>query len=130
MTITGAAQGIGRAIAQAFGAQGCRLIAVDRNADALLEAARKFMQAAEVITIPCDLGLSVEVNALREQIHGEQLDVLVNNAGIEYPTPISVNGTEAQASWSRTTLPAFTCSSPAATRARSPAKPLSRPTAR
>jgi 3-hydroxybutyrate dehydrogenase len=49
--VTGAGRGIGHAIARAFAAQGCRLLAVDRDAAALQSAKPAFSGAADVATI-------------------------------------------------------------------------------
>ena len=100
--VTGAGRGIGRAIAQAFAAQGCRLIAVDRDAAALREAYADFSVAPESRTIACDLAQEADVARLYDETRafGERLDVLVNNAGAEYPTPIDDAGIAAQSKWS------------------------------
>lgn len=101
--VTGAGRGIGHAIARAFAAQGCRLLAVDRDAAALQSAKYAFSAAADVATIACDLGHDREL----EQLHAatitfsERLDVLVNNAGTEYPTPIDDADSAAQTDWAR-----------------------------
>ncbi len=101
--VTGAARGIGRAIACAFAAQGCRLLALDRDADALRAARPAFSAAAQVATLTSDLnhddGMAQLHAATRD--FSPQLDVLVNNAGAEYPTPIDDTGPAAQAQWSK-----------------------------
>jgi NAD(P)-dependent dehydrogenase (short-subunit alcohol dehydrogenase family) len=77
--ITGAGRGIGFAIAQEFKQQGCRVVALERDADALQELAS---------ILPSELVLSVDVmkrdtmdsvvtNAIKE--YGA-VDILVNNA--------------------------------------------------
>ena len=101
--VTGVARGIGHAIARAFAAQGCRLIAVDRDTAALQSAKADFVAAADVATIACDLGNDAELGKLHTaaKTFGEQLDVLVNNAGAEYPTPIDDTSATAQSDWNR-----------------------------
>jgi NAD(P)-dependent dehydrogenase (short-subunit alcohol dehydrogenase family) len=100
--VTGAGSGIGRAIAQAFAAQGCRLIAVDRDAAALQDAKPTFSAAAETRIVACDLAREVDLARLdgETRAFGEHLDVLVNNAGAEYPTPIDDASAAAQEKWS------------------------------
>jgi NAD(P)-dependent dehydrogenase (short-subunit alcohol dehydrogenase family) len=84
--ITGAASGIGLAIAQAFAAQGCRTLLLDRNA-AGLSIAQQTMPDGDVTTFACDLSSDDEVAALARRI--PHIDVLVNNAGVEYATPLT-----------------------------------------
>jgi NAD(P)-dependent dehydrogenase (short-subunit alcohol dehydrogenase family) len=100
--VTGAAQGIGLAIARAFAAQGCRLLAVDRNADALAIAHKTFTGAVEVTPLACDLGNKEQLDILRDRLQHDEgcIEVLVNNAGVEYPTPINAASSEAQNNWS------------------------------
>ncbi len=99
--VTGAGRGIGRAIAQAFAGQGCRMIAVDRDAAALQDAKSSFRAAAETRTIACNLADEADLARLQDEarVFGK-LDVLVNNAGAEYPTPIDDAGAAAQEKWS------------------------------
>src|SRR5688572_2931192 len=99
--VTGAGKGIGRAIAEAFAAQGCRVLAVDRDA-ATLQSLRDAQDSGPALaSLACDLacdgldGLEVAVEKL-----GGRIDVLVNNAGVEYPTPIADDGADAHAEWS------------------------------
>lgn len=100
--VTGAGKGIGRAIAQAFAAQGCRLIAVDRDAQALAEATATFTGNGVALAVACDLGNEADLERLQREMQtfGPQLDVLVNNAGVEYPTPIDDATSVAQDRWS------------------------------
>ena len=86
--ITGAGGGLGLAIAQAFAAQGCVTIMVDRNAAALY-AARQTIAYAQADTIVCDLDSDASVQALVSRVG--RVDILVNNAGTEYPTPLTGN---------------------------------------
>jgi 3-hydroxybutyrate dehydrogenase len=101
--VTGAGRGIGHAIARAFAAQGCRLLAVDRDAASLESAKAAFSEAEQVATVACDLSHDGELEKLRaaSRSFSDQLDVLVNNAGTEYPTPIDDAGAQAQQDWSR-----------------------------
>ena len=100
--VTGAGKGIGRAIAQAFAAQGCRLLAVDRDAGALTEAASSFTGTGATRKVICDLGIESDLERLQRETRdfGPALDVLVNNAGVEYPTPIDDASAAAQDRWS------------------------------
>ncbi|HEX7812055.1 MAG TPA: SDR family oxidoreductase [Burkholderiales bacterium] len=100
--VTGAGRGIGRAIAQAFAAQGCRLLAVDRDAAALQEAGGYFSAAADSMAITCDLANEGDLARLHDESRafGKHLDVLVNNAGAEYATPIDDASPAAQTIWS------------------------------
>lgn len=80
--ITGAAQGIGKAIATAFVAEGAQVLLVDRDAARLAEAAAKLGQEALV----ADIGKKAEIEHIFAHVaeHWGGLDVLVNNAGITH----------------------------------------------
>ena len=78
--VTGASNGIGRAIAARFAAEGDVVIITGRNADRLERAAAE-LGARGVV---CDAGDPGQVAALRAALEdriGPALDVLVNNAG-------------------------------------------------
>ena len=99
--ITGAAGGIGQALAAAFDAQGATLVLVDRNADSLADLAGKLTGSAGVTTLCCDLADDAAVVALAASVRTGVggVDVLVNNAGLEYPTPLADTAENAMARW-------------------------------
>ena len=81
--ITGGAQGIGRACAEALQADGYDLILSDINADTLKATAAEL----GAVALPCDMGDAEAVNAMFDTIaanHGP-LSALVNNAGVAMP---------------------------------------------
>jgi NAD(P)-dependent dehydrogenase (short-subunit alcohol dehydrogenase family) len=76
--VTGAADGIGRATAEAFAAAGATVIAADRNAPALAPLAARGLR-----TVTVDVAADhAPQRLLREAEAAGGLDVLVNNAGI------------------------------------------------
>jgi Dehydrogenases with different specificities (related to short-chain alcohol dehydrogenases) len=83
--VTGAAQGIGRAIAAELAARGARVTVADVSMDAAADAAEQLRdRGLDAIAIPADVTSSADVDALfaeAESAHGP-IDVLVNNAGI------------------------------------------------
>ena len=92
VVITGAAGGIGRALAQRFSAAGARVALLDRDVagiDAL--AARLGPAGAEVIAVPCDVTAVEDCEAAVERVVGTWggVDVLVNNAGITHVSPFA-----------------------------------------
>ena len=78
--ITGAGQGMGRAMARMFAAEGGTVVAVDVNLAAAEETMAGLAGAAHKVNI----GDSAEVNALFETLLASygRVDVLVNNAGV------------------------------------------------
>jgi short-subunit dehydrogenase len=83
--ISGASEGIGRALALALAAPGVRLALSARNTARLEEAAQACTaRGARVLTLPGDVSLPAHCRALvaRTVEHFGSLDVLVNNAGI------------------------------------------------
>lgn len=83
--ITGAARGLGLAIAKGFAYQGAHVLMLDRDSDAVTEAAAEITTAggsAEPIVL--DIGQRDAVLAFGREISARfgRIDVLVNNAGI------------------------------------------------
>ena len=80
--ITGASSGIGRALAQAFGRAGARLILSARSAEALEAVARE--TGAEARVVPLDLANLVELPgaAARALAAFGGVDIMVHNAGV------------------------------------------------
>jgi NAD(P)-dependent dehydrogenase (short-subunit alcohol dehydrogenase family) len=82
--ITGAARGIGRAIALALGGAGARLALVDIDQSALEETARLAREAgAQCAQFNCDVREETQVRALGAQVLERfgAVHILVNNAG-------------------------------------------------
>jgi short-subunit dehydrogenase len=83
--ITGASQGIGRALAEAAAARGAKVIAVARSEDQLAELASKVhAQGGSLVTLRADITDADDrrrmVDAAAQHFGG--IDILVNNAGI------------------------------------------------
>lgn len=83
--VTGAAQGIGYACAEALAADGHRLMLADINADGADAAARKLGGGAAGFA--CDMADAAQIGSLFDRIEAEYgpVGVLVNNAGIAAP---------------------------------------------
>ncbi|MEO6733816.1 MAG: SDR family oxidoreductase, partial [Ferruginibacter sp.] len=83
--ITGAANGIGLAISEAFAIEGAIVIAADIDEEKCkAEAERLSVDGAVVRAIRCDVGITDDVNRLINAALDEfgRIDVLVNNAAI------------------------------------------------
>ena len=83
--VTGAGQGIGAAVAQAYAVEGARVAVVDMNleaASAVAEAIRA--TGGQAMAVACDVALRAQVDAMAAQVTQAwgRVDILVNNAGI------------------------------------------------
>ena len=86
--ITGASQGLGKALALAFAQEGANLVVNSRNADSLDPVAEEVKGAGtEVLAIPGDVSRRTHVEQLVEAAVERfgRVDVLVNNAGLLGP---------------------------------------------
>ncbi len=83
--VTGAAQGIGYACAEALAEDGARLILADINSDGVKAAAEKLGGGA--VGMICDMGDVDQINTMFDAIETEHgpVEVLVNNAGVAMP---------------------------------------------
>jgi short-subunit dehydrogenase len=83
--ITGAAGGVGSALARELDARGDELVLVDRDGDGLERMAGSLGRSP--VTVACDLSDTGDVASLAERMRTEwpELDVLVNNAGTVAP---------------------------------------------
>ena len=83
--ITGAARGIGKAIALTFVREGAKVVLVDVDKEKLEILQNEIKKRkGEVITTSCNITKSSEVMAMVNQAHKAfgRIDILVNNAGI------------------------------------------------
>ncbi|MFU8807413.1 MAG: 3-oxoacyl-[acyl-carrier-protein] reductase [Bradymonadaceae bacterium] len=83
--ITGATRGIGRAIAQAFAAQGAKLVVVGTTLEAVQSLADQLQQSGnEALGVQANVAVTADVERLvdgaRERFG--RVDILVNNAGV------------------------------------------------
>lgn len=84
--VTGAAAGIGKATAEAFAAQGAKVVVSDINTESGLAVAEQIKAAGgEAVFIACNVADAGQVAGLMAQIQQTygRLDCAFNNAGIE-----------------------------------------------
>jgi 3-hydroxybutyrate dehydrogenase len=94
--VTGASSGIGRGVASAFAKAGADLTILS-STDSIHEAAATMR--GNVKAIKCDISDASAVTAALAGI--ERVDVLVNNAGLEKPTPLSGTNPTGDATFER-----------------------------
>jgi len=89
--VTGAARGIGRAIAEGLHAAGARVLLVDCNAAGVASAAASLrtMDGNKADSLVADLADPASIATLAGHLRGftANIDILVNNAGIELDLP-------------------------------------------
>jgi 3-hydroxybutyrate dehydrogenase len=99
VVLTGAASGIGRGLARAFAEQGATLELLDRNAEALAAVVDELAGLSPVSGAAVDLADSQAIAAYAASRNSTPIDVLINNAGVEYATPLRDTGSAADAHW-------------------------------
>jgi NADP-dependent 3-hydroxy acid dehydrogenase YdfG len=83
--VTGASQGIGKAIALAFAQEGARLVLAARSAERLAQTENEVRAlGSEALSVPADVTSGKDVTAMVDAAMTRfgRIDVLVNNAGI------------------------------------------------
>ena len=89
--VTGASSGIGRAIAENLGAAGAHVYLAGRTRSAMDESKARIAAAGGRATVVAlDVRDVRQVQDLVQRALGDtgRLDIMVNNAGLSYPTPI------------------------------------------
>ncbi|MBM3998481.1 MAG: 3-oxoacyl-[acyl-carrier-protein] reductase [Planctomycetes bacterium] len=87
--VTGASQGIGRAVALVLARNGAKVACVARNAEKLRETVAAIEGAGgQAMAIACDVKDRVSVDGAVDRVadQWERLDILVNNAGVTRDT--------------------------------------------
>jgi 3-oxoacyl-[acyl-carrier protein] reductase len=87
--VTGASQGLGKAVALTLAANGARVACVARSVDKLNQTVQQIQEAGgEAEAFACDVTDRESVDELVDQVveQWEKLDILVNNAGITRDT--------------------------------------------
>ena len=95
--VTGAAEGMGRAIAWKLGSEGARVAICDHNRKALEAAAREMRaHGLRILDRVCDVGDSRQVEEFVSAVGAKWggIRILVNNAGISKRNPILEPGDE------------------------------------
>jgi NAD(P)-dependent dehydrogenase (short-subunit alcohol dehydrogenase family) len=90
VVVTGAAQGMGRAISEAFLAEGARVVLADLNEDGVVKTAEELGQDGSTFGVRCDVTKSDDVENLVSSAidHLGEVDVFVNNAGTITMRPV------------------------------------------
>ena len=88
VVITGAGNGIGRALAQSFASEGCHLVLADIEAQAVDAVSADLRRGGvEVMSVGVDVTKPDELETLarnvKERFGG--VDILINNAGVAMP---------------------------------------------
>jgi len=89
--VTGAGSGIGRAIAERLGAAGAHVVLASRSQAPLAESVKKIEEAGGQATAAVlDVRDPVQVQGVVDEAVSAtgRLDIMVNNAGLSYPSPI------------------------------------------
>jgi NAD(P)-dependent dehydrogenase (short-subunit alcohol dehydrogenase family) len=98
--VTGAARGIGLAVARIFLAQGWRVALLDIDNPTLTDTCARLARPEDVLAIACDVAEPAQVDAAVAQTVTRfgRIDALVNNAGIAVFKPLLEHS---YAEWSR-----------------------------
>ncbi len=90
--VTGAGQGIGRAVARKMAMEGAWVVLVEWNPETGKDALRELKEAGfKVLLVSCDVADRIGVEAMVQEVVEKwgRLEVLVNNAGFDRPATLS-----------------------------------------
>lgn len=99
--ITGASEGIGQKLAEAFAREGAVVGMIARGAEKLQAAAEAIQaQGGQTLALPCDVGDSEQMKAALDTLLEKygRIDALVNNAAVAIPGDITDDSDE---EWNR-----------------------------
>ena len=83
--ITGAGSGIGRGLSELAGADGCRVIATDMDEAAAQQTATSIAAAGgQARAVKVDVTDQADIQAMMDSLDDTRIDVLINNAGLQY----------------------------------------------
>jgi 3-hydroxybutyrate dehydrogenase len=99
VALSGASGGIGSALAAAFAAQGAQLVLLDREYPRLQSLAATLPGEALLLEAELTDDASVAAAIGRLRAPWDAIDVLINNAGSEFPTPLSDRAVDFMARW-------------------------------
>ena len=86
--VTGAAKGIGQAIAERYASEGAKVVVTDVNEAGIEDVAKGIAErGGSAVAVRTDVSSETEVTALFDKVMAEygRVDVLVNNAGLVSP---------------------------------------------
>ncbi|MGP1907870.1 3-hydroxybutyrate dehydrogenase [Metabacillus sp. JX24] len=95
--ITGAAQGIGYEVGERFAENGAKVVLTDVNEEGVKKAAEQLAQKGyETLGLKCDVTSEEEIKkAIDDTVaHFGEFHILINNAGLQYVSPIEEFPTE------------------------------------
>jgi NADP-dependent 3-hydroxy acid dehydrogenase YdfG len=90
--VTGASSGIGRAIAEAFGAEHAHVVLAGRSREPMEDSVERIIAAggtAEAHVVNVRVPEEVQQLVSNAAASTGRLDIMVNNAGVSYPEPIA-----------------------------------------
>jgi 3-hydroxybutyrate dehydrogenase len=86
--ITGAGSGLGRDLCRYFAAHGHRLLVTDLVAETAEQTKVLLGPAAQAAVYRLDVSDELQIRALMDDLHGQPIHVLINNAGLQHVAPL------------------------------------------